>query len=197
MVRMGTLPLRLLALRYGADIVYTEEIVDKKMVRTKRVVNGIHSSPKCITWLKNLFCLFYRNPRNCWLHWWIWGECGSIEHNQLQVGSPPWWFHIGFQTCPSKSVCVWMGAECATYRSIWVGVGVGSCSGPRAIGDFRKPLVSTQLSNHSPRHDLRHCTTAVMAKLFCRCMHRLANIAWGASGTATIALTNIGFFFDY
>ena len=49
MVRMGTLPLRLLALRYGADIVYTEEIVDKKMVRTRRVVNGIHSSPKCIT----------------------------------------------------------------------------------------------------------------------------------------------------
>lgn len=43
MVRMGTLPLRLLALRYGADIVYTEEIVDKKMVRTKRVVNGKNS----------------------------------------------------------------------------------------------------------------------------------------------------------
>jgi tRNA-dihydrouridine synthase 2 len=43
MVRMGTLPLRLLALRYGADIVYTEEIVDKKMVRTKRVVNGNNS----------------------------------------------------------------------------------------------------------------------------------------------------------
>lgn len=40
MVRMGTLPLRLLALRFGADIVYTEEIVDKKMVRTKRVENG-------------------------------------------------------------------------------------------------------------------------------------------------------------
>ncbi len=40
MVRMGTLPLRLLSLEYGADIVYTEEIVDKKMVRTKRVVNG-------------------------------------------------------------------------------------------------------------------------------------------------------------
>lgn len=40
MVRMGTLPLRLLSLEYGADIVYTEELVDKKMVRTKRVVNG-------------------------------------------------------------------------------------------------------------------------------------------------------------
>jgi len=41
MVRMGTLPLRLLSLEYGADIVYTEELVDKKMVRTKRVVNDI------------------------------------------------------------------------------------------------------------------------------------------------------------
>lgn len=40
MVRMGTLPLRLLSLHYGADIVYTEEIIDKKMLRTKRVVNG-------------------------------------------------------------------------------------------------------------------------------------------------------------
>lgn len=44
MVRMGTLPLRLLALRYGADIVYTEEMVDKKMIRTKRVVNGKRNS---------------------------------------------------------------------------------------------------------------------------------------------------------
>ena len=42
MVRMGTLPLRLLSLQYGADIVYTEELVDKKMVRTKRVVNGMY-----------------------------------------------------------------------------------------------------------------------------------------------------------
>jgi len=41
MVRMGTLPLRLLSLQYGADIVYTEELVDKKMNRTKRVVNDI------------------------------------------------------------------------------------------------------------------------------------------------------------
>ena len=41
MVRMGTLPLRLLSLKYGADIVYSEEIIDKKMLRTRRVVNGI------------------------------------------------------------------------------------------------------------------------------------------------------------
>ncbi|KAG8437786.1 hypothetical protein GDO86_008479 [Hymenochirus boettgeri] len=41
MVRVGTLPMRLLALDYGADIVYTEELVDKKMLQCKRVVNDI------------------------------------------------------------------------------------------------------------------------------------------------------------
>lgn len=39
MVRAGTLPLRLLALKYGADIVYGEEIVDKSILLAKRIVN--------------------------------------------------------------------------------------------------------------------------------------------------------------
>lgn len=41
MVRCGTLPLRLQALRYGADLVYTEEIVDKRIIASTRVVNGL------------------------------------------------------------------------------------------------------------------------------------------------------------
>lgn len=40
MVRMNTLPFRLLALDYGADIVYSEEIVDHKLLRSKRQYNG-------------------------------------------------------------------------------------------------------------------------------------------------------------
>jgi tRNA-dihydrouridine synthase 2 len=40
MVRCGTLAYRLLALEYGADIVYSEEIIDYKMINTKRIVNG-------------------------------------------------------------------------------------------------------------------------------------------------------------
>ena len=36
----GTLPLRLLAADYGADIVYSEELVDHKMVGCRREVNG-------------------------------------------------------------------------------------------------------------------------------------------------------------
>lgn len=40
MVRCGTLPLRLLSLRYGADIVYSEELIAWKLRQCERVVNG-------------------------------------------------------------------------------------------------------------------------------------------------------------
>ncbi|KHJ48604.1 hypothetical protein D918_00906 [Trichuris suis] len=39
MVRVTTLPFRLLALNYGADLVYTEEMVDHKVIRCQRIVN--------------------------------------------------------------------------------------------------------------------------------------------------------------
>ncbi|PIK43569.1 putative tRNA-dihydrouridine(20) synthase [Apostichopus japonicus] len=41
MVRIGTLPTRLLALDYGADIVYSEEIIDHKLIRCRRVENDV------------------------------------------------------------------------------------------------------------------------------------------------------------
>ncbi|XP_064398068.1 tRNA-dihydrouridine(20) synthase [NAD(P)+]-like [Halichondria panicea] len=41
MVRIGTLPTRLLALEYGADIVYSEELIDHRMVQCQRLVNPI------------------------------------------------------------------------------------------------------------------------------------------------------------
>ena len=70
MVRMGTLPLRLLSLQYGADIVYTEELVDKKMIRTKRVVNGLYDIVNIISYLEKLLndlLPSYRNSWNCGL----------------------------------------------------------------------------------------------------------------------------------
>ncbi|KAK3820183.1 MAG: hypothetical protein J3Q66DRAFT_261709, partial [Benniella sp.] len=39
MVRVGTLPIRLMALEYGADLVYTPEVVDKAIVGAERIVN--------------------------------------------------------------------------------------------------------------------------------------------------------------
>ncbi|XP_033209620.1 tRNA-dihydrouridine(20) synthase [NAD(P)+]-like [Belonocnema kinseyi] len=41
MVRIGTLPTRLLALEYGADIVYTEELIDWKLLRSIRRENDV------------------------------------------------------------------------------------------------------------------------------------------------------------
>ncbi|XP_009365726.2 tRNA-dihydrouridine(20) synthase [NAD(P)+]-like isoform X2 [Pyrus x bretschneideri] len=40
MVRVGTLPFRLLAAEYGADITYGEEIIDHKLVKCERRFNG-------------------------------------------------------------------------------------------------------------------------------------------------------------
>ncbi|KAJ3331663.1 hypothetical protein HDU76_002578 [Blyttiomyces sp. JEL0837] len=41
MVRVGTLPMRMLALKYGADIVYSPETIDRRLVRSERVENPI------------------------------------------------------------------------------------------------------------------------------------------------------------
>lgn len=40
MVRVGTLPMRLLALEYGADIVYSEELIDWKFLKSVKRKNG-------------------------------------------------------------------------------------------------------------------------------------------------------------
>ena len=41
MVRTATLPMRLLSLKFGAHIVYTEEIIDYKLIKCKRFVNSV------------------------------------------------------------------------------------------------------------------------------------------------------------
>jgi hypothetical protein len=41
MVRIGTLPTRLLALEYGATLVWGPEIVDKAIIGSERIVDGV------------------------------------------------------------------------------------------------------------------------------------------------------------
>ena len=41
MVRIGTLPMRILALEFGADLVYTEELIDYKLMKCKKRVNNV------------------------------------------------------------------------------------------------------------------------------------------------------------
>jgi len=40
MVRISSLPFRLLALEYGADIVFSEELIDYRLTQCVRVENG-------------------------------------------------------------------------------------------------------------------------------------------------------------
>lgn len=40
MVRGSRLPTRLQALKYGADLVYAEELIDLSLLMSKRIVNG-------------------------------------------------------------------------------------------------------------------------------------------------------------
>lgn len=49
MVRSGELPTRLMALKYGADLVWTPEYIDKKIIKTERVINSNINSIDYIT----------------------------------------------------------------------------------------------------------------------------------------------------
>ncbi|KAJ1727667.1 tRNA-dihydrouridine synthase 2, partial [Coemansia biformis] len=55
MVRIGTLPMRLLSLQYGADLVWTSEVVDKCIIGCDRVVD---SSTGVIAFVKDAKTLF-------------------------------------------------------------------------------------------------------------------------------------------
>lgn len=75
MVRAGKLPLRLLCLAYGADIVYSEELIDKKLVETeRRQVSGDEGGLVEYFWTKDNSTVF----TTC-----------SLEHKRvvLQIGS--------------------------------------------------------------------------------------------------------------
>jgi hypothetical protein len=52
MVRAGRTPLRVLSLGNGADLVYSEEIVDQKLLECSRAINGFSF---CFTNKSNLF----------------------------------------------------------------------------------------------------------------------------------------------
>lgn len=44
MVRIGTLPIRLLALECGADLVYSEELIDYRLLKCRRIENVLLGS---------------------------------------------------------------------------------------------------------------------------------------------------------
>ncbi|KAJ2081422.1 tRNA-dihydrouridine synthase 2 [Coemansia sp. RSA 988] len=59
MVRVGTLPLRLLSLRYGADLVWTDENIDRGIIGSERVVE---EKTGVIAFIKNGKDVFATHP---------------------------------------------------------------------------------------------------------------------------------------
>ena len=49
MVRISSLPFRLLALEYGADLVFSEELIDYRLIQCVRVENGMNISSCSLT----------------------------------------------------------------------------------------------------------------------------------------------------
>lgn len=69
MVRVGTLPFRLLSCRYGADIVYTEELIDWKLLKTTRKINGKKKHCEPTDWISMLTSIHSRHFGNSWFCW--------------------------------------------------------------------------------------------------------------------------------
>lgn len=77
MVRVGTLPMRLLALDYGADIVYSEELIDWKFLKSVRRTNSKLNI--CILKYFRIYLFFcFRCVKNCRFFRFIrWYRCFS------------------------------------------------------------------------------------------------------------------------
>jgi tRNA-dihydrouridine synthase 2 len=81
MVRMNTLPFRLLCASYGADVCYSEEIVDMRLLECKRVLN---SATHTIDWVEN----------------------GKNMHSGKSLTAPP---KVVFATVPDERVVLQIG----------------------------------------------------------------------------------------
>jgi tRNA-dihydrouridine synthase 2 len=86
MVRVGILPFRLLALEYGADIVYTEEIIDKKLIRSEAFWDEKRSVLQFLSTQKN----HMPDPAEA--------DCPSEATSSGRV--------VVYETCPADRPCI-------------------------------------------------------------------------------------------
>lgn len=81
MVRGSKLPMRLLALKYGADLVYTDELIDISLLMAKRKVNGkMIQQTHLVRQSKHLFS----------------DVLGTVDYVNEANG------YVTFRTCPSE-----------------------------------------------------------------------------------------------
>jgi tRNA-dihydrouridine synthase 2 len=126
MVRVGTLPMRLLALEYGADIVYSEEIIDKSILATQRIVNQALGT---IDYVRDGNRLVYRT-----------NELDTPNVFQIGTSDPILALKAAQKVCEDV-VGIDVNMGCPKHFSIQGGMGAALLSNPSKIYDILTTLV--------------------------------------------------------
>ncbi|KDO23637.1 hypothetical protein SPRG_11083 [Saprolegnia parasitica CBS 223.65] len=127
MVRAGTLPLRLLSLRYGANLVYGEEIIDKKIAQTHRVVNDV------------LGTIDYVSAQGDSV---VFRTCAEEKnHVVFQIGTPGAVTALkAAETVANDVASIDINMGCPKHFSVQGGMGIALMSKPDVASDIIKTL---------------------------------------------------------
>ncbi|KAI8060360.1 hypothetical protein BC940DRAFT_263913 [Gongronella butleri] len=126
MVRVGTLPMRLLALEYGADLVWTEELVDKRIIGSVRKFNPATGATEY--WKGNALC-FATHPK----------EKGKVIL-QLGTADPKLALQAAL-TLKDDIAGVDLNCGCPKKFSIQGGMGAALLSNPETLTAILETLV--------------------------------------------------------
>ncbi|EFA75149.1 tRNA-dihydrouridine synthase 2-like protein [Heterostelium album PN500] len=126
MVRVGTLPMRLLAKEYGCDIAYSEELIDLKVSQTKRVIN---KSLGTIDFIAKDNTITYRT-------------CAEDTLNVLQLGTASATTALAAAQVVVNDVCaIDINMGCPKFFSVQGGMGSALLSKPDTIKDILTTLI--------------------------------------------------------
>ena len=128
MVRISSLPMRMLALDYGADVVFLPEIVDKKIISTKRIENKLLGT---VDFIDNKNSLVFRTT--------------SEEKTRLvfQVGSSdPELALIAAKHVASDVAGIDLNCGCPKHFSVHAGMGAALLKTPEKLTSILKKLVT-------------------------------------------------------
>ena len=164
MVRIGTFPLRLLAVRYGADIVYNQELIDHKVVRFTRKWNPKLSSIDFVdsTSSKLVFRTFPDEPV------------------VFQIGSNNAVRCLKAATLVSNDVLgIDLNMGCPKKFSVHSGMGAALLHQPETVEDIIKTLKRNLRSNLSITAKIRLLEDEKKSMELCRRLERMEINALG------------------
>ena len=128
MVRISTLPMRMLALDYGADIVFLPEIVDKKIINTRRIENKLLGT---IDFIDNKNSLVFRTTER------------ERERLVFQVGSADPELALLAARHVSRDVAgIDLNCGCPKHFSVHAGMGAALLRTPERLMGILRRLVT-------------------------------------------------------